>query len=95
MMATITLPPVSAQKQSSAYLIGSLLGAFLLTGLLSRVIWRRYERTVKGALLAFGVVGALCMAIGSLTMGPKTAILYVATAGVWLVLDLVRSQPAD
>jgi hypothetical protein len=92
LMAAIRLPARRAESPHPAYQLGSFIGAFIMTGILSRIIWRRYRRTFKGAFVAFGVAGGIPL-VGSLWMGAG-ALFYPLAAFLWLVLDLLRSELA-
>ena len=95
LVATMTLPPAIADGANTAYLTGAFLGAFLLTGILSRIFWRRYGRTFKAAFVGFGVAGPPAFLVGSVTMGLPRAIIYIAAAAAWLLIDLLRARPGE
>lgn len=92
LLATIDLdlPHEPVSDPISATFIGTLLGALLLTGILSRYIWGRSGRTLTGALAALAVTGTLCLVV-SLTLGVETAIPCLAGAGLGLVFERVAS----
>lgn len=94
LLSTVTLPAAPVRKPSSSYLLGSLIGAFVITGILSRIIWRKVGRTCTSALIAFGVAGIGSATLGSLTMGIERGLIYIPVAAVWLVIDLIRVPPA-
>jgi hypothetical protein len=93
LLATMKLPPAALWDGFSTYLLVSLAGAFLLAGIASRVVWRRLGRTFAGAFAAFGVAGLLCAALGSFTVGSERTLVFLAIAGFWFFLDLVRVEP--
>ena len=90
LLATIDLSHEPVSDPISATFIGTLLGALLLTGILSRFIWSRSRRTLTGALAALAVTGTLCVVV-SLTLGVETAFPYLAGAGLGLVFERVAS----
>lgn len=90
LVATIDLPREPVDHPISATFIGTLLGALLLTGILSRFIWRRSGRALTGALAALAVTGTLCLVV-SLTLGVETALPCLAGAGLGLVFERVAS----
>lgn len=93
LLATMNLPPAAVWQGFSTYLLACLVGAFFLAGIASRVVWRRLGRTFAGAFAAFGVAGLLCAALGSFTVGSEQTLVFLAIAGFWFFLDLVRVQP--
>ena len=96
LLATVQLPRLVANTtEDPAYFVGSVVGAFIFTGILSRIIWRRRRKTVGGAFTAFAVAGVISTAVASLTMGVQRALPYLVTAGVWFMFDLLRARPAE
>ena len=82
----------------SAALMGSLFGAFIITGLLSRVLDKYAFKAQKGATKAIIVAVltlAIALGVASFTMGIEVAALYyMPTTAIWFVIDLVRALRA-
>lgn len=83
----------------SPALIGTLLGAFVITGLISRVVDKyafKAHRGAKKALLVAFVTTAICLVVGGLGMGVRAAALnYVPLIAVWFAIDLLRARRAQ
>lgn len=78
-----------------SYMLGALTGALLITLLLTRVVGalaRKKTEARTAAFVAFGVVLALTLGIGSMTMGLRAAsVTYLPFLMLWLVVDLLRA----
>lgn len=82
----------------SAFAIGGLLGALIITLLLNRALHHSFRKTqgrVKRALFVAGTGAAVVVAIATFTMGFAVGVTtYLPAIGLWLMIDLllVRRQ---
>ncbi len=90
LVATIDSPHEPVSDPISATFTGTLLGALLLTGILSWFSWRRSGQTLTAALVALAITGTLCVVV-SLTLGVETAFPCLAGAGLGLTFERVAS----
>ncbi len=76
--------------------LGMLLGAFVITGLISRILDKyafKAQQGAKKALLVALATAVITVALGTLGLGMWAAVRnYLPMIAVWFVMDLVRAR---
>ena len=78
-----------------AYLIGQIIGGFIIMGILTRILFGLLKRKGGNSALiwSYVVTTLLVIAVTPFTMGLYTGLLrYIPVLMIWLLYDIIRGK---